>query len=868
MERRIITFVFALLCFVNLTAQTDKTATILSSNQNDETKVKSLNKLASELIEEKLLNEADGVVQKAMEIATLKSLPAGKADAMDNLGLLAQNRFDYTNAMNFFVQSLKIKDGLNNPSGVAIAKNHIGKIFFLQKNEENALTNYKSALALLQNNGDKAALAETHRNLGDLYLAKKTYGTAKEHYDTALRIWAEEVQDLKKAAGIASYLGKVVTDLGDNDGAMTYFNASLNFHRNLNDIAGIGNDYLNLSKIYNSLNDSELAFENVNNALAAFQQINNKLGIAESYHLSGKLSLAAGNRGQAESFFDKSADLLKGTAVEPGIPEILKSISLSFAEMGNYPKAYTMAQAFDASKDQLFNRQKAESLLELTTKYESEYAVKDKNRQLATMSEQRATEQMIRWLLIALVLSAIVAMFFVYKSYKQKKADNEKLTAMNETIQSQNGEIARKNIEMNVTNLELKEKNGKLDHLNDQLVFEISERENSQKSLFSKDHYLASVTTRMRNPLNEIVGLAQALMSSRPRHDQKDSIQNLQFATNNLLVLINDVLDFSEIEASKISLETIDFSTEDIVTVLKKDIKSDKNIRVEFNVDKRIPESLNGDAVRLNQILNYLLKNQYDKIDEGYIETNILRSELIDNELTLKVDIHAKGSKITYELLDRLYNKPSNRDELENLAEDEVELVIARRLVELQNGTISVSKVKEEVITTLFLPFKVVDEKKLEKNTEGPNVPAFNDNFLEGKRILVVEDNKVNQMLVVNMLKKKGMIVSAANDGLEGLEAVQMKDFDLILMDIQMPRMDGYRAVAEIRRLKEPSKSDLPIIALTASAYVTEKEKAQLFGMTDHIGKPFSPEEMIEKISRVLMTHNPNEGSLAVQSVN
>ena len=334
------------------------------------------------------------------------------------------------------------------------------------------------------------------------------------------------------------------------------------------------------------------------------------------------------------------------------------------------------------------------------------------------------------------------------------------------------------------------------------------------------------------------------------------------------MVLINDVLDFSEIEASKISLETIDFQTEDLVSELRKDIKSEKNVRVEFNVDKRIPENLNGDAVRLNQILNYLLKNQYESIEEGYIETNILRNELIDNELTLKIDIHCKGSKITYELLDSLYNKPSNREEFENLAENEVELVIARRLVELQNGTISVTKVKEEVVTTLFLPFKVIDEKKIEKNTEGVNVPAFNDNFLEGKRILVVEDNKVNQMLVVNMLKKKGMIVTAANDGLEGLEAVQMKDFDLILMDIQMPRMDGYRAVAEIRRLKEPAKSELPIIALTASAYVTEKEKAQLFGMTDHIGKPFSPEEMIEKISRVLMMHNPNEGSLATQSVN
>jgi CheY-like chemotaxis protein len=867
MQRKLFTLICTFFFIIGLFAQTDKMSSILSSNPNDNDRVTKLNKLAADLIEEKQLNEVDAVVQKALELSQQKGLELGKANALDNYGLLAQARFDYTNAMNYFVQSLKIKDGLNDNNSVAIAKNHIGKIFFLQKNEENALSNYKSALALLQNNGDKAALAETHRNLGDLYFSKKTYGTAKEHYDTALRIWAEEVQDLRKAAGIASYLGKVVTDLGDNDGAMTYFNASLNFHRNLNDIPGIGNDYLNLSKIYNTLNDNELAVENVNNALAAFQQIDHKQGIAEAYYLSGKLSLVQSNRGQAESYFDKSAEILRGIPVQPGTPEILKSIAEGLSEMGNFPKAYAMSQAYVESKDQLFNRQKAESLLELTTKYESEYAVKDKNRQLAAMSEQRATEQMIRWLLIGLVAFAMLAMYFVYKNYRQKKADNEKLTLMNETIQSQNAEIARKNIEMNVTNLELQEKNGRLDHLNDQLVHEISERENSQKTLFSKDHYLASVTTRMRNPLNEIVGLAQALMSSRPRRDQKDSIQNLQFATNNLLVLINDVLDFSEIEASKISLESIDFQPEEIVSDLKKEIKSDKDIRVEFHVDKRIPENLNGDAVRLHQVLSYLLKNQFDAMDEGYIETNMLRNELIDNELTLKVDIHVKGSRVTFDQLDNIFNKPSNREDFENLEENEVELVIARRLVELQNGTISVTKVKEEVITTLFLPFKVIDEKKIEANTQG-GVPTFNDNFLEGKRILVVEDNKVNQMLVVNMLKKKGMIVSAANDGLEGLEAVQMKDFDLILMDIQMPRMDGYRAVAEIRRLKEPSKSTLPIIALTASAYVTEKEKAQLFGMTDHIGKPFSPEEMIEKISRVLMTHNPNEGTVLAQSVN
>ena len=117
------------------------------------------------------------------------------------------------------------------------------------------------------------------------------------------------------------------------------------------------------------------------------------------------------------------------------------------------------------------------------------------------------------------------------------------------------------------------------------------------------------------------------------------------------------------------------------------------------------------------------------------------------------------------------------------------------------------------------------------------------------------------------MLKKRDAILTTANDGLEALDALAVQDFDLILMDIQMPRMDGYRAVAEIRRLKNAKKSSVPIIALTASAYINEKEKAQLFGMTDHIGKPFSPNEMLEKIVRVLMNTKPETVDYAAMPV-
>ena len=125
-----------------------------------------------------------------------------------------------------------------------------------------------------------------------------------------------------------------------------------------------------------------------------------------------------------------------------------------------------------------------------------------------------------------------------------------------------------------------------------------------------------------------------------------------------------------------------------------------------------------------------------------------------------------------------------------------------------------------------------------------------------GHRILVVEDNKINQIVVAKMLTKIGMQVVTANNGLEALTEIKAQNFDLILMDIQMPKMDGYRATSEIRKMSDPMKRDVPIIALTASAFLTEKEKAKLFGMNDHVGKPFSPEDLMEKIKMCLSIYH------------
>lgn len=813
-----------------------------------------LNKSAAQYIANNQLSEAENDATAALAMAQTEKSIAGKSAALDNLGMVARARFDYTNAMNYFVEALKLKESLNDKSGVAVSKNNIGQVYLMQKNEQQALTNYQAALGLLgSSREDLHTIAETHRNIGDVYLNQKIYGKAIQEFDEALKIWSENLQDFPRAATLATFLGKVNFDIKDNDGALNNFNASLNFHRMLNDESGMANDYLNLSKVYNELNDNELAVENADNALAAFEHTANQLGLAEANCQLGKIHLKNKDAKSAEAFFDKSGAILRGVKFQPTVPSLYKNIAEGFLAMGNTTKAYDYLADYATSKDSLFDNEKSRALVEMTTKYESEFAVKDKNRQLANFEKEKTNEMILRWLLLGLVGVTVVALWMTYRNYRLKQRDNDQLAALNTQIQIQNDAMARQNDNLEAANIELSEKNAALDLLNSRLVEEVAEREMAQNAHFSKDHYLADMSAQMRDPLSVLVSEARQLMSEKPRKDQEEPIKNLQFATNNLLVLINDVLNFSNIDAGKLMLAHQEFDTYNIFDQVKKSIKPKINVSIESQIDGRLPTQLKGDSVRFIQILNYLTSGLQRQLENGSVKLFVSRNKLIDNELMLKIDLLATGDVIKTDLIAAILNSKDCRELFKDLSFQDMEWLTARRLIELQNGTIQYIEQPNSLQLTVFLPFKTI-ESAAEKaeDSEGISIWA-NNNFLEGKRILIVEDNKINQMLVENMLKKRDVLVTTANDGLEALDALAIANFDLILMDIQMPRMDGYRAVAEIRRLKNPTKSTVPIVALTASAYINEKEKAQLFGMTDHIGKPFSPDELLEKIIRVLI---------------
>jgi CheY-like chemotaxis protein len=852
-----------LLCAIVVVNHHMVTAFQAPAAAKDAVKISQLNTTAKTFLAKNQLNEAEKTAHEALAEALRQGLASNHADALDNLGLVAQARFDYKNAMSFFVEAFKIREANGNKRGVAISKNRVGKVFHLQNNDAQALTNYQAALDMLTGNReDLPVVAETHRNMGDVQLSKKIFGKAIQEYELALKIWSEDLENIEESATLAAYLGKVTTDIGDFDGALNNYNASLNFHRTLGDPTGIAYDFLNLSKIYNELKDNQLAIENAEGALATFSETGNNLGMAEANCQLAKVHLQNNDKAQASLLFEKSRTILRGLPFQPSMPDIFKNIALGYASTGDFLKAYESYGDYAAAKDSLFSNEKSRALVEMTTRFESELSVKDKNRQLANLEKEKATEQKLRWLLMGLVGFAGIALYSTYKSYRLKQRDNEKLKTLNLQIQAQHDQISIQNEALEDKNIELSDKNNRLDTLNARLVEEVAERERSQTSLFSKDHYLADTASRMRDPLSIIVGLSQNLMAEKPRTDQKEHIQELQFAANNLLVLINDALDFSKIEAGKLSFDNVDFTLSDII-----DEQHNKSKLVNFQLADALPKQLNGDPTRLTQIATYLLKNMRLSVSsQTMLNVNVAPKEQENNHLMVSMRFVADARFANAEQWNALLSSTEIHPEITEATPTDVELTLTRRLVELQNGSIETEVLPNGgFAVTVLLPFKMVENDEKTPNTEGVvTVPA--GEFLTGQHILIVEDNKINQMLVANMLRKRGAQITTANDGLDGIEAINNGEFNLVLMDIQMPRMDGYRAVAEIRRMKS-EKANLPIIALTASTFINEKEKAQLFGMTDHIGKPFSPDELLQKIANVLAVHTPADYTNLVEAV-
>ena len=384
------------------------------------------------------------------------------------------------------------------------------------------------------------------------------------------------------------------------------------------------------------------------------------------------------------------------------------------------------------------------------------------------------------------------------------------------------------------------------------------EKERAEQSERVKEQFLANMSHEIRTPLNAILGMTRLLLDKYPRQDQLKYLNSIKHASDNLLVIINDILDLSKIEAGKVSFERIPFNLHAELQAVAETVKvnaDEKGLALHLDIEPLVPAALNGDPYRLNQILLNLVGNAIKFTEKGSVTIRAHVAETAGDTIRLQLSVIDTGIGISRDKLEYIFDMftQETSSTTRKFGGTGLGLAICKKLVELQGGRIEVqSEVGKGSIFNVYLSFQIADQAALEGTNADTAIPALRS--LKNLHILLAEDNEFNQMVAVDTLESAipGIRIDVAKNGREAVEMVKSKTYDIVLMDIQMPEMDGHEATRTIRASHDKQINAIPIIAMTASVIKAEVDKCFESGMNEFVGKPFQVEELLDKIAKTI----------------
>ncbi len=708
---------------------------------------------------------------------------------LNDIGTTYHKEGEYKEAASYYLKSASIRDSLKNDDGLIKSYNNLGVLYRQTDEPEKALEYYKKGLEIALDLNDKLRITTYYINIGNIYRNKKEFEVANQFYQDGLEI-AQEIDAKSRITLFQFILGVNHLEQGNFDKAIDLLEEALVAYKKLGEKANISKTLLELGNAYVRKGAIDKGL----------------LLLLESKALSENIGF-----GQIKE-------------------RVIKDISAAYKSKGDYENAMLYQGQLLEIRDERLTEEKNKAVEELKLKYEA----KEQEKAIAVLNSQQAHQKSIFYYTLGLLTMMLFVAAILLINIRNKRVANNLLSTQQKEILLKNKALQNKNKELQQA------------------------KEVAEAAAKVKEEFLSTMSHEIRTPMNAVVGMTNILIDEHPRADQLENLQTLRFSANNLLSLINDILDFSKIESGKVILEKVDFSLNEL---MKGIYDSFRAISIKDQLDfvletdaKNLDRSLIGDPTRLTQIFTNLVGNAFKFTNTGKItiQTKIVSKQ--QDSVGIYFAVKDTGIGIPQDRREAIFESftQAMSSTTRMYGGTGLGLAITKRLVELFDGEIDVKSIEGQGSTFYFNIEFPLGKTLTNHQLPGASRATLAMEGLEGIRVLLAEDNKINQLVASKILSKWNVELEIANDGLEVLDMVNKNHYDVILMDIHMPNLDGYDATIAIRQMNNITKRNIPIIALTASAFSTVSDKAIEIGMNDHLGKPFKPAELFNKMYNCL----------------
>lgn len=666
------------------------------------------------------------------------------------------------------------------------------------------LKEFKRALLLINelnrisdHNGSSEQKMQVHDSFANVHFLTGNYEIAIEHRSIILET-AVSLKDENIIAEAHNKLGELYKFHTNYSKALEHHRKALEIFEKQNNLKQLSRTHFFIGNCCNWINELELAEMHLQNALELAEQ-------------SGDPKLRAHPLGSLAILLNKKKDYVKAVDYfhqSIGLAKIFNDTDLRVNLKKSFGKLYIDLGQYDRAIDVLQNA------LELGNELGTIYPIN-------------------------------LIHGFLSEAY-EKVGDFENALIHHKQYLDLCRKINNEQIALKITELELRSEINKVKQ----------EKEIAEKSIKIKDRFISGISHELRTPLNGIFGMIELLAQTQLTPEQAEYVKTIRFSSSNLLTIINDLIDYSQINQGQFALNTVTFRLKDkIAEIVSENISraSDKKINLLLKLDDDLPLTVSGDAQRLSQILNNLIVNGIKFTDKGSVILEVKLLNKNESRAQLLFSVSDTGCGIKPELIPFVFESYAYPELLTHPQSGAgLGLSIVKSLVEKQGGSISINSVPElGTVVKMEMQYDYFQEAETKKQKSAAASIPKKEKQLE---ILLVEDNKVNQFLGKQLLSKLNCKVTLAGDAEEALKKINTQKFDLVLMDVQLPGMNGYELTRLIRTELSAPLNSIPVIALTAYASEHEMENAFRAGMNDYLTKPYNPSELLAVIRKNIKT--------------